>query len=317
LVGLVEDALGQGLQGVRGVGVVDAIGQEAAVLGVGDEQKAEQHDHGPVVGLVERRSLLRLRQLGGVLGSGHRDGECGDDILVDAVPQALGEAGGPTGGVAEELRHDATGLQRLRGEQQGEVSGLVLREQGEVDFGERLGLTLAADTDVRVDGEQPDDGAAVHDQPVDSFASGDCQAVGDGIAAVEPGQRVVEGLVVGQQYRGRPSGSVAGVTQDDSVLDGLHGVPEAGEQAVATAREQRLGAPAEVVPVRPVGLLREHVGGEQALVAEARPHTADQRRQPAAHVRMKPEWAVDREGVRDEALGQGSLNGTDGDGVVG
>ena len=111
-------AAGHALQGVVGVVVVGAVGEQVLVLGVGHEQQSEQDHHHLLVGVVE----------GGVVGvaaqpAGHGFGQSRHRLEVDPLPQPHGQLGREVGRAVEDLPQRPVLGQGVGGEQQVQVAG--------------------------------------------------------------------------------------------------------------------------------------------------------------------------------------------------
>ena len=108
-----------------GVPAVAPVGEQVLVFGIGHKQQSEQNDHHLLVGVVEvgltRIALApALRQAGG-----YRPRQHGHGLVVNPIPQPLGQSGGVVSGVVEDLVQRTPGDQGFGREQERQVAGLV------------------------------------------------------------------------------------------------------------------------------------------------------------------------------------------------
>jgi hypothetical protein len=117
---LVEIA-GLALERILIVASIPAARKELLVLGVGDEQKSIQHDERYFVDLVK----FFLRRILEITSPSDGLGEIRDDIVVDTLPKAIPEVGGAVLRPLHDVVKDPIVAERVRGEQEPEVRGLV------------------------------------------------------------------------------------------------------------------------------------------------------------------------------------------------
>ena len=120
---------------------VRPLGEEVFVLGVGDEQKAEEHGECLLVDRVER---------GLVEGTGVPTRECESEArhssLIDAVTKSRAERRAVIARGVEDLGERPVGLESVGGEEEGDVSGTIVGDEGEVCFDVSVGAALTADS---------------------------------------------------------------------------------------------------------------------------------------------------------------------------
>src|SRR5262249_42750022 len=85
LIGVFHKVARQGLQPVASISLVRAIRQKASVLGISDEQQAEENDHRLVVRRVQGGLLLSSRQSCNVHPFRYSQREIAHNIAIDAL----------------------------------------------------------------------------------------------------------------------------------------------------------------------------------------------------------------------------------------
>ena len=251
-------------EGVVAVVVVAAVREELLVLGVGHEEQPEQDHHDLFVGPYQFLVVgVRTHPGGDRLGQG-RDG-----LEVDPLPQPLGQLGGEPGGAVQYLLQRPAAVKGLGREEHGQVSGLVLGQQGQVQLHEGLGPALAPHAGVGAGGVEAYLRGAGQDHPVDVLLVGDGQPLRHGGGAVEALRRGVEHLVLIAEHGHGPAAPFDG---EHPGVDAqvLHSVPQPLHQPAAPRGEQGRGTADRI---RPFGHLRhpgpQLPGGQQPGVAEA------------------------------------------------
>jgi hypothetical protein len=108
--------------------------------------------------------------------------------------------------------------ERVRGEQQPEIGGLLVREEARVHFDIRICSSPRAESGVRVRRVQPQRVAAASDDVFEVPLVGLVERVGHRRLAHEPLLGVVEGLVFLEEHRDGAFVAVARVFQDVALV---------------------------------------------------------------------------------------------------
>ena len=257
------EASRQPRQRMVGVAGVRAVREAVHGLGVGDEQQPEQDHHHLLVG---RPQFLRARR--GPDAARHRVGQRGHRLGVHPLPQSDRQVGGEPVRRFEDLLDLAAGIQRLRGEQQPQVSGVCCAQQRQVGLHVGLGPALAAHAGVGTGRIEPDLAAAGQQHPVGAVGVGVGQRQRHRGDPVEAGRRRVEGLVVGAEHGGGPAVAIH-LQQMDVVGVLLQPEAEPLRQLPAPQAQQRPARPHRRGPVGPLRQARtELLCGQQAHVAQ-------------------------------------------------